>query len=563
MPKQILTRAEARNAIMRGVDQVADVVKVTLGPRGRNVMIDRPGQPLHTRDGVTVAKEVASLADPFEQMGAMHVREVADAAVQEAGDGTTTATVLLQAIAKEGIKLVQAGANPLALASGIDIAADAIAVALRGLAIEATAERLIQVATVSTHGDIALGRLVGEALAKVGTTGKITLAEAYGTAETTLEHVDGFHFERGWWPNTVFVNDQQGQKVRLENPLILVSERILTSGVPNIKGHSIHPLMAKATQAQRPLLIIAENVTGDAMNLIAVNQARGVNKFCVVRLPAVGEQKKLAIRDLAIAVGARRVHTSDSTAEHDLLTSFELEDLGQCDFAEIGPRSTLLLRGGGAPSLVKERVRELLRQQADATNPLEKETIGFRIARLAGGVAVIRVGAATEPAMIELKARIEDAVHASEGARESGIVPGGGLALMRAAAFVARDKAFCELMINNREDDFVAGVRLLLKAVHEPMRQIAVNAAQGDGSAVVTKCLDLAGNWGYNAATGCYEDLALAGVVDPLKVVLTALQKAASLGGLLLTTEALVTDLPELVKAAADFRRQMGVATHP
>jgi chaperonin GroEL len=539
MPKQILSGKEARQALLSGVNIVADAVKQTLGPRGKNVLLDRPGQPLATRDGVTVAKEVSFLPDPFENMGAQYVREVADAAVVEAGDGTTTATVILQAIVREGLKLVDAGAEPLLLADGIELAAKSCIEFINKMAIPATPELVKQAAIISTHGDVELGSLIAEATCKIGPTGVLELQDSRDF-NTTVEHLEGFYFERGWHPYQGFVNDRTGQKCVLKTPLILISERtIVGSGFSQdgraIAGDGIGAVAMIAAKERRPLVIVAEDLIGDALQFLMANKGKGTLDFCFVRLPGFGEQQAAAVEDLRIAVGARRVHSKTSTRTDDQLSSFTIDDLGFCEQASISRVRTVLIGGGANEMLKSKRIAQLSEQMAQSDNPLEKEQLNHRIARLFGGVAVLRVGAHSEPAMIEKKARAEDAIHACRGALENGIVPGGGVALLRAAE-----------MGYEHDTDKGKGVGLLLHAIKEPALQIIRNGAYADVDGhVAAICRRSQNNYGFNSANGAFGDMLSMGIVDPCKVVTTALQKAASIGALLLTSEVLCCDIPE------------------
>lgn len=548
MPKQSLAGNDAREALMRGVNAVADPVKTTLGPRGRNVLLDRPGQPLATRDGVTVAKEVSNLPDPFENMGAAYAREVADAAVVEAGDGTTTATVILQAILREGLKLVSAGAEPLLLADGIELAARACAETIKSLAIPATPELVEQVAIISTHGDKELGSMIAQATLRVGENGVIELAESRNH-ETTIEHLDGFYFERGWRGpngiNQVFVNDLSGQRSVLQNPLILLSERVIVGCTPKLNGDHLFNILQACVTARRPLLIVSEDLTGDAYNVFTANvQAGTIPGGCFVKLPGFGENRTAALNDLQVAIGAKRIHTQASTRVDDQLSSFTLEDLGSCKQAIISPTRTVLVEGNANTMLLPKRIKQLIEQSQEASNPFEKEQLDHRIARLTGGVAVLRVGAHSEPAMIEKKARAEDAIHACRGALQEGVVPGGGVALLRASESYPG--------IRNMEEansDSGKGQRLLLTAICEPASQIIRNGGYADveghvnsmRGSITTRSL----SYGFNSSTAQFGDLYAMGIVDPAKVVLTALRKAASIGALLLTTEVLVSDIPD------------------
>jgi len=547
MSKQMLMGSEARAALLTGLDKVANAVKITLGPRGRNVLIDRPLQPLATRDGVTVAKATSELPNPFEQMGALYAREVADAAVVEAGDGTTTATVILQAIVREGLKLVTEGAEPLLLADGIEAAAKACAATIELMAVPATPELVKQAAIISTHGDVELGSMIAEATCKVGATGVLELQESRDET-TTIEHVEGYYFERGWRPNMFFVREARGQRCVLEKPLILISERTIVGaglqGLPNgnvrvIQGDGIGAIVEQCVKARRALLIIAEDLVGDAMSVFATNVCGGqLPGGCFVKLPGFGDQRQASIEDLRVSVGAKRVHTQTSTQLKDQLSSFTVEDLGACERAVISMDKTVLIKGSGDQIEIGRRVAELSQQSTEEVNPYAKQMIDTRIARLFGGVAVLRVGAESEPAMIEKKARAEDAIHACRGALQQGLVPGGGVALVRASQW-GKHTVMMEM-----QDDVSKGCRLLLNAIQEPVRQILRNAAHPAPEKIIDQIITAGKSYGYNAALGRFGDLYEMGIVDPCKVVLTALRKAASVGALLLTSEVLVTDLP-------------------
>lgn len=569
MAKQILSSADCRRTIKRGVDAVADAVKLTLGPRGRNVMIGRNGQPKATRDGVTVAKEIY-LADPIEDMGAAYAREVADAAVVEAGDGTTTATVLLQAIVDGGLKLVDKGAEPLLLADGIQYAFLRCSDVIRSMSREATEDLIRQVGVISTHGDIELGELIAETQSKIGKTGVIEIQESRDFA-TSVEVIEGFYFERGWGSNVIWLNDHAHQRSVLNNPFILISERVIAGGAPNlqIQGDHITHVLSEAIKARRPLLVIAEDLVGDALNLFATQVASGsIPGGCFVKLPGYGPTRAAAIRDLQIACGARRIHTLSSTELDDQLSSFRLTDLGECQQAIISDKRTVLAGGGGTIQQINDRVKDLIRQQQEAGNPFEREQLDHRIARLTKGVAMLKVGAYSEPAMDEKKARAEDAVFACRGALEQGVVPGGGVTLLRAAQRAramtdsARWKEFPK--------DFRAGAELLYEAMEVPCQQILANAGvdeRGLLDRLLIGIFDLAfpgsadssfdiawaaveeirssrkgESFGFDAGKGTFCDLYDAGVVDPTKVVLVALEKASSIGALILTTEAAITD---------------------
>lgn len=557
MPKQTLSGNEARIALQRGIDKVADPVKTTLGPRGRNVLLDRPGQPLATRDGVTVAKETSNLPDPFENMGALCAREVADATVVEAGDGTTTATVILQAIVKQGLELIDAGVEPLHLADGIEAAAKACEETIKQLAIPATPELVKQAAIISTHGDVELGTLIAEATCKVGAQGVLELQESRDE-KTYIEHLEGFYFERGWrGPNgagQLFARQGNGQKCILKKPFILISERTIVgagavqgaNGPQFLDGDGIGKLVSRCVVARRPLLIIAEDLIGDALNLFTANVHAGqLIGGCFVKLPGFQDQRAASIEDLRIAVGARRIHSQTSTRKDDQLSSFNLEDLGQCEEAVITPTRTILLKGEADQVQLNKRVKDLMQQSAEASNPLEKEHLDHRIARLTNGVAILRVGAQSEPAMLEKKSRAEDAIHTCRGALLEGVVPGGGVALLRAA------KAYADthnlVVANNEFDNNQLGQATLISAMQEPSKQILRNAGKSREEAEsLIHGVMYHHNWrfGMNSATGQGGDMLEMGIVDPTRVVLTALRKAASVGALLLTTEVLVADIP-------------------
>jgi chaperonin GroEL len=561
MSKQTLSANEARAALLRGVDAVANPVKVTLGPRGRNVMLDRPGQPLATRDGVTVAKEVSWLPDPFENMGAAYAREVADAAVTEAGDGTTTASVLLQAIVTGGMKLVDAGCEPLLLADGINAAAAACVASIQQVAIPATPELVEQVAIISTHGDVELGKLIAETTLKVGENGVVELAESRNH-ETTVEMLEGYYFERGT-SEPIFLNDATGKRCVLQDPLILISERVIVGGSPGVHGDHIFNILQEAVKARRPLLVIAEDLQGDALQMFALQVAKGtLPGGAFVKLPGFGESRTAAINDLKIAVGAERIHSITSTRVDDQLSSFKLEDLGSCKQAIVSTTRTVLVEGAGKALRVQDRIGQLIHQSQEATNPFEKQMLDTRIARLTGGVAVLRVGAHSEPAMIEKKARAEDAIHACRAAVKEGVVVGGGTALLRAAkangylglapfesggVAVKWDRADLRTGVGAPYlvDDVRKGGEVLLKAMREPALQISRNAGHTNAEEIVKNSEGALGGWGYDAAMGRHADLFGAGVVDPAKVVMVALSKAASIGALLLTTEVLISDIPE------------------
>ena len=463
-----------------------------------------------------------------------------DAAVVLAGDGTTTAAVILQAIVSEGTKLVDAGAEPLLLADGIAVAAQACAATIKAMAIPATPELVKQVAIISTHSDVELGTIIAEATCKVGATGVLELQESRDE-KTTIEHLEGFYFERGWKPYQFFAKDATGQKCVLKNPLILISERIIVgAGMgPNgqmLGGDGIARVVQAAVKARRPLLIVAEDLTGDALSLFVANvQAGQIPGGCFVKLPGFGEQKSAAVEDLRIAVGAKRVHTQTSTELNDQLSSFGIDDLGWCEQAVISATRTVLIKGGANNLLLEKRIGQLVKQSLDSTNPFEKEQLDHRVARLTGGVAVLRVGAHSEPAMIEKKARAEDAIHACRGALAEGVVPGGGVALLRAAM------GYPVPTLQRTQ-----GEELLLDAITEPALQIIRNGGYPESETILSRVIESSQiNTGFDSAHGDYRDMYAAGIVDPAKVVITALTKAASVGALLLTSEVLVCDLPD------------------
>lgn len=545
MAKQTLFAEKARAALQRGLDQVADAVKTTLGPRGRNVLLDRMLQPLATRDGVTVAKEVSHLPDPFENMGAAYAREVADAAVVEAGDGTTTATVILQAIVREGMKAVAAGAEPLLLADGIQMAAAKCAEFIKAMAVPATPELVRQAAIVSTHQDVELGTLIAEATCKVGANGVLELQESRDE-KTTIEHLEGFYFGRGWRPNQFFANDRTGQKCVLKKPFILISERPIAGSHEALAGNHITKIACAVAATGRPLLIVSEDLIGDAMNFMTLNMARGTISFCFVKLPGFRD-KPGETEDLRIAVGAKRIHSQVAQSANDHLSGFTLEDLGWCEEAVITRDRTVLIKGGANDMLLQKRIKQLSEQAREAENPFDKGELEARAARLFGGIAVLKVGANSEPAMIEKKARAEDAIHACRGALQEGVVPGGGVALLRAAMDWAKprlDLTWADDVTKVRSQ----GIHILLDAIREPAAQILRNAGCADDYAdaiCAGICNNKSNSYGMNAATLECGDLYEMGIVDPAKVVLTALTKAASIGALLLTTEVLCCDIPQ------------------
>ena len=516
---QITYGDASRDAILTGINSLANAVRVTLGPRGRNVILGKPfGSPTITKDGVTVAREI-SLKDPLENMGAQMVREVASKTSDVAGDGTTTATVLAQAIYREGVKNVAAGASPGQIKIGIDRAVEAIVAALKVQAQPVSGEMIAQVGTISANDDETIGRIIAEAMDKVGKDGVITVEEAR-TIETTLEVVDGMQFDRGYL-SPYFVSDPEKMQVVLENPLILIHEAKLRS-LPELL-----PLLEKVAQAGQPLLIVAEDVEGEALATLVVNQLRGTLKVAAVKAPGYGDRRKAILEDIAVVTGGRAI-------DEDLginLQSLELKDLGTAKKVVIDKDTTTIIEGAGSRQSIAGRVQQLRAQVDDTSSDYDREKLQERLAKLVGGVAVIKVGAATESEMKEKKARVEDAMHATKAAVEEGIVPGGGVALLRASSV---------LQTLTLPGDQQVGVRIIARAIEEPMRWIASNAGQ-EGSIVVQRVKDLVGHQGFNAQTDTFEDLVQAGVIDPAKVVRSALQNAASIASLLLTAEAILS----------------------
>src|SRR6187455_1213170 len=529
MAKQIVYGEESRQAILRGVNALADAVKVTLGPKGRNVIIDKKfGSPTITKDGVTVAKEI-DLKDPIENLGARMVREVASKTSDTAGDGTTTATVLAQAIYREGARNVVAGANPMELKRGIEKAVEAVIESLKKQSKPVAGNMIAQVGTISANHDDTIGRIIAEAMEKVGKDGVITVEEAK-TLETTLEVVEGMQFDRGYL-SPYFVTDPERMEVVLENPVILIHEKKISS------MKDLLPVLEQVARLGRPRLIIAEDIEGEALATLVVNKLRGTLQAAAVKAPGFGDRRKAMLEDIAILTGGRAI-TEDLGIK---LENIKLEDLGKAKKVTIDKDNTTIVEGGGTSASIEGRVKQIRAQIEDTTSDYDREKLQERLAKLVGGVAVIKVGAATETEMKEKKARVEDAMHATKAAVEEGIVPGGGVALIRAAG------ALKELKLGG---DQRVGVDLIRKAIEEPLRWIATNAGQ-EGSIVVQRVKEAKGEEGYNAATDCYENLVAAGVIDPVKVVRTALQNASSIASLLLTTEALITEIPEEKKEAA------------
>ncbi len=529
MAKQIIYGEQSRQAILRGVNQLADAVKVTLGPKGRNVVLDKKfGSPTITKDGVTVAKEI-DLKDPLENMGAQMVREVASKTSDTAGDGTTTATVLAQAIYREGARNVVAGANPMELKRGIERAVAVIVEEIKKLSRPVKGNMIAQVGTISANSDETIGKIIAEAMEKVGKDGVITVEEAK-TLETSLDVVEGMQFDRGYL-SPYFVTDPERMEVVLENPVILIHEKKISS------MKDLLPVLEQVARMSRPLLIIAEDVEGEALATLVVNKLRGTLQAAAVKAPGFGDRRKAMLEDIATLTGGRAI-TEDLGIK---LESIKLEDLGKAKKVTIDKDNTTLVEGAGASSAIEGRVKQLRTQVEDTTSDYDREKLQERLAKLVGGVAVIKVGAATETEMKEKKARVEDAMHATKAAVEEGIVPGGGVALLRAG------KALEGLKL---EGDQAVGLQIIRRAIEEPMRWIATNAGH-EGSIIVSKVKELkSADEGFNAATETYEDLVKAGVIDPAKVVRNALQNASSIASLLLTTEALVSEIPEEKKDA-------------
>ncbi|GAB4370146.1 MAG: chaperonin GroEL [Deltaproteobacteria bacterium] len=525
MAKQLKFDSDARAAIKVGVDVLADAVKVTLGPRGRNVIIEKSfGSPLVTKDGVTVAKEV-ELPDKYENMGAQMVKEVASKTSDVAGDGTTTATLLAQAIYREGSKLVAAGYNPMDLKRGIDKAVEAISNELKKMS-KATKDpkEIAQVGTISANNDSTIGNIISEAMAKVGKEGVITVEEAKGM-ETTLEIVEGMQFDRGYL-SPYFVTDPERMEVVLEDPYILIHEKKIS----NMKD--LLPLLEQIARSSKPLLIVAEEVEGEALATLVVNKLRGTLHCCAVKAPGFGDRRKAMLEDIAILTGGKAIAEEMGIK----LEAVQLSDLGRAKRVVIDKDNTTIIDGAGKKADIEGRVKQIRAQIEETTSDYDKEKLQERLAKLVGGVAVINVGAATESEMKEKKARVEDALHATRAAVEEGIIPGGGVAYIRAA------KALDSLKFDHEDQN--AGVEIVRKALYEPAKQIAVNAGQ-DGGVIVDKIKSGKGNYGYNAATEEFEDLMAAGILDPTKVARVALLNAASVAGLMITTECAISEKPE------------------
>jgi chaperonin GroEL len=531
MAKHIAYGEESRRALLAGVNRLADAVKVTLGPKGRNVVIEKKfGSPTITKDGVTVAKEI-ELEDKLENTGAQMVREVASKTSDIAGDGTTTATVLAQAIFREGVKTVAAGASPMALKRGIDKAVEKAVEEIQRLSKKVKDnEAIAQVGTISANGDATIGNLIAEAMGKVGQDGVITVEESR-TLETALEVVEGMQFDRGYL-SPYFVTDPERMEAIIEDAVVLIHEKKISS------MKDLLPLLEQVARGGKPLLIIAEDVEGEALATLVVNRLRGTLQVCAVKAPGFGDRRKAMLQDIAILTGGKAI-TEDLGIK---LESIQLADLGRAKKIVVDKDNTTLVEGGGKSSEIEGRVKQIRTQIDDTTSDYDREKLQERLAKLVGGVAVIKVGAATETELKEKKARVEDAMHATKAAVEEGIVPGGGVAFIRA------QKALENFKLDNEDENI--GVGIVKRALEEPLRQIVANSGH-EGAVVVDKVRsNKATNYGFNAETEEYGDMLAMGVVDPTKVTRYALQNAASIAGLLLTTEALISELPEQEKEA-------------
>src|SRR5271167_4347216 len=531
MAKQIIYADHSRQAILRGVNQLADAVKVTLGPKGRNVVLEKKfGGPTITKDGVTVAKEV-ELADPLENMGAQMVREVASKTSDVAGDGTTTATVLAQIIYREGVKAVTAGVNPMAMKRGIDKAVKIAVEAVQKLSKPVSGDMIAQVGSISANSDVTIGNIIAEAMKKVGKDGVITVEESK-TMVTELVTVEGMQFDRGYL-SPYFVTDAERMEVVLEEPYVLIHEKKISS------MKDILPLLEQVARSGKPLLIIAEEVEGEALATLVVNKLRGTLNVAAVKAPGFGDRRKAMLEDIAKLTGGSAI-TEDLGIK---LENVKIEDLGRAKRITIDKDNTTIIEGKGDSKAIEGRVKEIRNQIDKTTSDYDREKLQERLAKLVGGVAVIKVGAATETEMKEKKARVEDAMHATRAAVEEGIVPGGGVAFVRSAKEV-------DALIAKLEGDEKIGAQIVRRAIEEPLRQIVGNAGE-EGAVIVGKISDnINPHFGYNAGTNQYEDLVAAGVIDPTKVTRTALQNAASIAGLMLTTEAMVADIPEPKQSA-------------
>jgi chaperonin GroEL len=529
-PKEVRFSDDARQRMLKGVNVLANAVKVTLGPKGRNVVLEKSfGAPTVTKDGVSVAKEI-ELEDKFENMGVQMVKEVASQTSDAAGDGTTTATVLAQAILREGLKSVSAGFNPMDLKRGIDKAATAITEELKKLSQPCKDDKSIaQVGTISANSDEEIGKIIAEAMSKVGKEGVITVEEGSGL-NNELDVVEGMQFDRGYL-SLYFINDQATQSANLENPLILIHDKKIS----NIR--ELLPLLEGVAKSGRPLLIIAEDIEGEALATLVVNNIRGIVKVAAVKAPGFGDRRKAMLQDIAILTGGQVI-------SEEVVLSLEkatMNDLGEAKKVQVSKENTTVIDGAGKKSDIKGRIDQINKEIEESTSDYDREKLQERVAKLAGGVAVIKVGAATEVEMKEKKARVEDALHATRAAVEEGVVPGGGVALLRALKGLAN--------LQGANDDQNVGINILRKAVEEPLRQIVGNAG-ADASVVLNAVVSGKGNYGFNAANGEYGDMVKFGIIDPTKVTRLALQNATSVAGLLLTTEAMIAEAPKQEKEA-------------
>ncbi|HEV8336453.1 MAG TPA: chaperonin GroEL [Candidatus Polarisedimenticolia bacterium] len=528
--KEIVYSEDCRHAILRGVNKLADAVKVTLGPKGRNVVLEKKfGSPTSTKDGVTVAKEI-ELEDPRENMGAQMVREVASKTSDVAGDGTTTATVLAQSIYREGCKAVTAGANPMDLKRGIEKAVEKVVEEIKKISKDVAGKAIAQVGTISANNDEAIGQTIAQAMEKVGKDGVITVEEAKGM-ETSLEIVEGMQFDRGYL-SPYFVTDPERMECILDNPLILIHEKKISS------MKDLLPLLEQVAKMGRPLLIIAEEVEGEALATLVVNKLRGTLQVAAVKAPGFGDRRKAMLEDIAILTGGK-VITEDLGIK---LENVKIDDLGEAKKVTIDKDNTTIVEGAGKSSEIEGRVKQIRTQIEETTSDYDRETLQERLAKLVGGVAIIKVGAATETEMKEKKARVEDAMHATKAAVEEGIVPGGGIAFLRAIPVLEK--------IREKNEDVQLGINIVRRALEEPLRQIANNAGH-EGSIIVAEGKEKEKAVGFDAYSGKWVDMFDAGIIDPAKVTRNALQNAASIAGLMLTTEALIHEIPEKEKAPA------------
>jgi chaperonin GroEL len=529
-PKEVRFSDDARQRMMKGVNVLANAVKVTLGPKGRNVVLEKSfGAPTVTKDGVSVAKEI-ELEDKFENMGVQMVKEVASQTSDAAGDGTTTATVLAQAILREGLKSVSAGFNPMDLKRGIDKAATAIIEELKKLSQPCKDDKSIaQVGTISANADEEIGKIIAQAMTKVGKEGVITVEEGSGLSNE-LDVVEGMQFDRGYL-SLYFINDQASQSANLENPLILIHDKKIS----NIR--ELLPLLEAVAKSGRPLLIIAEDLEGEALATLVVNNIRGIVKVAAVKAPGFGDRRKAMLQDIAVLTGGQVISEEVGLS----LEKATLNDLGEAKKVQVSKENTTIVDGHGKKADIKGRIDQINKEIEESTSDYDREKLQERVAKLAGGVAVIKVGAATEVEMKEKKARVEDALHATRAAVEEGVVPGGGVALLRALKGIAN--------LTGANDDQTVGINILRKAVEEPLRQIVGNAG-ADASVVLNAVVNGKGNYGFNAANGEYGDMVKFGIIDPTKVTRLALQNATSVAGLLLTTEAMIAEAPKQEQAA-------------